>query len=243
MPKGRQKIKTWVVPEEKRGKGYEWISDKIRTENSQAFVVCPFIELSETLTSVKAAKVEFERLKKEVFPSFKLGLLHGKLKAAEKSLVIEKFRKGSIDILVATPVIEVGIDIPTADIMLIEAAERFGLAQLHQLRGRVGRSDKQSYCFLYTDSKSDKTLSRLGCLQTADNGPELAEIDLKLRGPGDMFGTAQHGMPDLKIASLSDLPTIERARETAEQLFDKLNKYPALKEKVGKVSLSKISRD
>ena len=243
MPKGRKQIKTWVVPEEKREKGYKWISDKIREEKSQVFVVCPFIEPSETLTTVKAAKEEFERLKKNVFPNFKLGLLHGKLKSSEKSLVIEKFREGSIDILIATPVIEVGIDIPTADIMIVEAAERFGLAQLHQLRGRVGRGNKQSYCFLFTDARSEKTLERLGYLQTIDNGPELAEIDLKLRGPGDMFGTAQHGIPDLKIASLSDLPTIERARTSAEQLFDKLNKYPVLKQKVEEADIPKISRD
>lgn len=243
MPKGRKEIKTWVVPEEKREKGYGWISDKIRTEKSQVFIVCPFIEPSETLTTVKAAKEEFERLKKEVFPNFKLGLLHGKLKATEKSSVIEKFRDGTIDILVSTPVIEVGIDIPTADIMILEAAERFGLAQLHQLRGRIGRGDKQAYCFLFADSKSEKTLSRLGYLETINNGPELAEIDLKLRGPGDMFGTLQHGIPDLKIASLSDLPTIERARTSAEYLFDKLNKYPALRKKVEEADLPKISKD
>ena len=252
MPKGRQKIKTWVVPEEKRDRGYRWISDKIRAEKSLVFVVCPFIEPSETLTSVKAAKVEFELLKKEVFEGFKLGLLHGRLKTSEKNSVIEKFREGSIDILVATPVIEVGIDIPTADIMIVEAAERFGLAQLHQLRGRVGRGDKRSYCFLFTqhhrgagftDSKSEKTLERLGYLQAIDNGPDLAEIDLKLRGPGDMLGTAQHGIPDLKIASLSDLPTIEKARKSAEHLFDKLNKFPMLKRKVEEADIPKISRD
>ena len=243
MPKGRKLIKTWVVPEEKREKGYQWISNKIQTEKSQVFIVCPFIEPSETLTTVKAAKDEFERLKKDVFPSFKLGLLHGKLKAAEKSSVIEKFRNGSIDILVATPVIEVGIDIPTADIMIVEAAERFGLAQLHQLRGRVGRGEKQSYCFLFTTAASEKTRERLGYLQTLDNGPELAEIDLKLRGPGDMFGTAQHGIPDLKIASLSDLPTIEHARKSAEQLFDKLSKYPTLQQKVEETEIPKISKD
>lgn len=252
MPKGRKQIKTWVVSEEKREKGYGWIANKIRAEKSQVFIVCPFIEPSETLTTVKAAKDEFERLKKEVFPNFKLGLLHGKLKAAEKSLVIEKFRNGAIDVLVATPVIEVGIDIPAADIIIVEAAERFGLAQLHQMRGRVGRGDKQSYCFLFTqhqrgaglaDAKSDKTLKRLKYLETINNGPELSEIDLKLRGPGDMFGTAQHGIADLQIASLSDLQTIEKARISAEQLFNKLNKYPALKQKVEEIKIPKISKD
>lgn len=243
MPKGRKEIKTWVVPEEKREKGYKWISDKIRVEKSQVFIVCPFIEPSETLITVKAAKNEFERLKKEVFPEFKLGLLHGKLKGTERNSIIEKFREGVIDILVATPVIEVGIDIPTADIMIIEAAERFGLAQLHQLRGRVGRGDKQSYCFLFVGARSEKALERLSYLETINNGPELAEIDLKLRGSGDMFGTAQHGIPDLKIASLSDSPTIEQARTAAEQLFDELNKYPILKQKVKEISFHKISND
>ncbi len=243
MPKGRKEIKTWVVPEEKRGKGYRWIYEKIQSEKSQVFIVCPFIEPSETLITVKAAKEEFERLQKEIFPNFKLGLIHGKLKASEKISVMEKFRDGLIDILVATPVIEVGIDIPNADIMLIEAAERFGLAQLHQMRGRVGRGDKQSYCFLFTEAKNENTRKRLRYLQTINNGPELAEVDLKLRGPGDMFGTAQHGLPDLKIASLSDLPTIERARASAEHLFDKLNKYPSLKQKIEEADIPKISRD
>lgn len=243
LPAGRKKIKTWLTPEEKRESGYKWIAEKITTEKSQVFIVCPFIEPSETLTTVKAANEEFERLKKDVFPNFKLGLLHGKMKTAEKDEIIKKFREGEVDILVATPVIEVGIDIPTADIMVVETAERFGLAQLHQLRGRVGRGQKESYCLLFTDSKSDKTRERLGYLQTISDGAKLAEVDLKLRGPGDMFGTSQHGIPDLKIASLSDLSTIEAARKSAEKIIGELEKYPALKQKILEVDTPKISKD
>lgn len=242
LPKGRKKIKTWLVPEAKRENSYKWISDKIINEKSQIFIVCPFIEPSETLTTIKAVKEEFERLKK-IFPNARLGLLHGKMKSSEKDEIVSKFRAGSVDILVATPVIEVGIDIPTADIMLIEAAERFGLAQLHQLRGRVGRGEKESYCLLFTGSNTEKTKERLGYMQTIDNGMELAEVDLKLRGPGDMFGTAQHGMPDLKVASLSDYPTVEKARKAAEKVYPDLAKYPKLREKVLATDIPKISKD
>jgi len=243
LPKGRKKIKTWLVPEDKRTSGYEWIKEKVKNEKSQVFIVCPFIEPSETLTTVKAAQFEFDRLKKEVFATLTLGLLHGKMKSAEKTSVIEEFRNGKIDILVATPVIEVGIDIPTADIMMIETSERFGLAQLHQLRGRVGRGDKESYCLLFTDSKSEHTKERLGYLQTINDGARLAEVDLKLRGPGDMFGTAQHGIPDLRIATLSDLPTVEAARNAAEKILSKLNQYPELAKKVEEADVEKISKD
>ncbi len=243
LPKGRKLIKTWLVPEEKRESGYKWIEEKVKNEKSKVFIVCPFIEPSETLTTVKAVKEEFERLKKEVFPKLKLGILHGKMKPTEKSSVISDFRTGTIDILVATPVIEVGIDIPTADIIVIEAAERFGLAQLHQLRGRVGRGEKESYCLLFTDSKSENTRDRLGYLQTINDGAKLAEVDLKLRGPGDMFGTAQHGIPNLKIASLTDLPTVVAARKAAEKILPQLNKYPNLKAKVDLADVEKISKD
>ncbi len=243
LPAGRQKIKTWLVPEEKRDSCYTWIKEKIITEKSQVFIVCPFIEPSETLTTVKAATDEFVRLKKDVFSDEKLGLLHGKMKTDEKNEVIKQFRNGNIDILVATPVIEVGIDIPTADIMIVETAERFGLAQLHQLRGRVGRGEKESYCVLFTDSKSDKTRERLGYLQTINDGAKLAEVDLRLRGPGDMFGTSQHGIPDLKIASLSDIPTIEAARKAAEKILPDLKLYPMLETKIKETVTPKISKD
>ena len=165
------------------------------------------------------------------------------MKAAEKDEIIKKFREGTTDILVATPVIEVGIDIPTADIMLIEGSERFGLSQLHQLRGRVGRGQKESYCLLFTESKTDKTRERLTYLTTIDNGMQLAEVDLQLRGPGDMFGTAQHGIPELKIATFGDAPLMKASQAAAEKLFPKLKDYPTLLEKVLTTDTPKISKD
>ena len=220
---GRIPIKTWVVPEEKRTAAYEWI----KKQNTQVFIVCPFIEESETLTSVKSAKAEFEKLK-DVFSGRKLGLLHGKLKAKDKEQVIAKFRAGEYHILVATPVVEVGIDIPSATIIVIEGAERFGLAQLHQLRGRVGRSDVQSYCLLFSDTPSDQ----LKALETHHSGAQLAEIDLKLRGAGDIYGTSQHGIPNFKIAKYADFSLIPAARAAAVKLLPNLDKLPLLKDLV-----------
>ena len=223
-PQGRLKVKTWVVPETKRAAAYEWIKSLITDRQSQAFIVCPFIEESESVKSVKAATVEFKKLK-ETFAKNRLGLLHGKLKAKEKDEVINKFRAGELDILVTTPVVEVGLDIPNATLMVIEAAERFGLAQLHQLRGRVGRSSDQSYCLLFSDSDTQ----RLKALETHHSGIELAEIDLRLRGPGQIYGTAQHGTPQLKIAAYTDLSLIEKAKEKAKEIFPDLPKYPLLR--------------
>ena len=222
---GRIPIKTWVVPETKREAAYVWI----KKQHTQTFIVCPFIEESETLTSVKSAKAEFEKLQK-IFLGFKLGLLHGKLKAKEKDEVISKFREGKLDILVSTPVVEVGIDIPNATIMVIEGAERFGLAQLHQLRGRVGRSQVQSYCLLFADTLSE----RLKAMETHHSGFELAEIDLRLRGSGNIYGTSQHGLPNFKIATYEDFTLIPEAKKQAEILLPDLSKYPLLKELVEK---------
>jgi ATP-dependent DNA helicase RecG len=173
MPKGRLKIKTWLVPAEKRQAAYEWIKKQLKKD--QFFIICPLIEesLVETMLSVRAATTEYQRLQKEIFPKSRLGLLHGRLKSKEKEKVLGDFRQNKLEILVATPVVEVGIDIPNATIMMIETAERFGLAQLHQLRGRVGRREKQSYCLLF--SESDKSQNRLKALETIYNGAELAE--------------------------------------------------------------------
>lgn len=243
MPKGRKLVKTWLVPEEKRNGGYEWIKKQIKETDSQVFIICPFIEESESMQTVKTATKEFERLQKDVFPDLKLGLLHGKMKGKEKDEVLEKFRNKNFDILVATPVVEVGIDIPNATIIVIEASERFGLAQLHQLRGRVGRGDKQSYCLLFTESKNPTTTQRLRAMETSNVGAELAELDLKLRGPGDMYGTAQHGSHKLKIASFSDFVLIEKARNEAHKIFDNLEEYPKLKEKLKETTLQTVSPD
>lgn len=243
MPKGRKRVKTWLVPPVKRNNAYKWIGKQILENKDQTFIICPFIEESEGMKTVKAATAEFERLKNEVFPNLKLGLLHGKMKAKEKEDVLNKFRKGLIDILVATPVVEVGIDIPNATIMLIEEAQRFGLAQLHQLRGRVGRGDKDSYCLLFAGTTNPTSLKRLKSMETIYQGAELAELDLKLRGPGEIFGTMQHGIPELKIASFSDFDLIEKTKKSAEEIFPELNDYPKLLEKIKSIQISEVSPD
>ena len=243
MPKGRKLVKTWLVPLEKRENAYRWIEEKIINNKDQVFIVCPFIEESESMISVKAAIKEFDRLKKEIFPKLSLGLLHGKLKSKQKNEILQDFKKGRIDILVSTPVVEVGIDIPNATIMLIEEAERFGLAQLHQLRGRVGRSDKQSFCLLFSQSKNPKTLERLKSLEKIYSGAALAELDLKLRGPGQIYGLSQHGIPQLKVASFSDSELIEKTKKEAEKVFPQILKYPGLLRKIEEVNLEQVSPD
>ncbi len=243
MPKGRVNIKTWLVPPVKRDGAYKWIEKQILDKKDQVFIVCPFIEESESMVTVKAATKEYERLKKEIFPKLNLGLLHGKLKAKEKDEVLKDFRDKKIDILVSTPVVEVGIDIPNATIMLIEQAERFGLAQLHQLRGRVGRSDKQSFCLLFTSSTNPQTIERLKSLETIFSGAILAELDLKLRGPGQIYGTAQHGVPNLKVASFSDFELIEKTKKEAEKILPEIDKYPVLLEKINEINLKQVSPD
>ncbi|MBI3980707.1 ATP-dependent DNA helicase RecG [Candidatus Microgenomates bacterium] len=233
LPQGRQKIKTWVVPEEKRDNAYEWIKKNLVS----VFIVCPLIEESETLSTVKAASKEFENLQK-VFPEFKLALLHGRMKAKEKNLLINDFREGKINILVSTPVVEVGIDIPQANIMVIEAAERFGLAQLHQLRGRVGRNNQQAYCLLFLSQEQEQTVKRLKFLESVFSGPKLADIDLKMRGPGDLWGKRQHGFLNLKAADLTDEELIKETKKVAEKIVDAdlENKYPELIKEMKKLT-------
>jgi len=243
MPHGRKKIKTWLVSPKKRTAAYDWIRKEITNANSQAFVICPFIEPSETMQTIKAVNQEYIHLRKEVYPDLKLGLLHGKQKAKEKDAILQEFRNGEFAILVATPVVEVGIDIPNATIIIIEAAERFGLAQLHQLRGRVGRGDKQSYCLLFTDSKSAQTSARLKAMEITHSGAELAELDLKLRGPGNLYGTAQHGIPKLKAASFSDILLIQKAKSAADKTFSSLSQFPLLNQQLSKILSANISPD
>lgn len=243
MPKGRKTIKTWVVPPVKRDGAYKWIGEKVIEGKDQVFIVCPFIEESESMMTVKAATKEYERLKKEVFPKLRLGLLHGKMKASQKEEVLTDFRKGKIDILVSTPVVEVGIDIANATIMMIEEAERFGLAQLHQLRGRVGRGVKESFCLLFTSSKNPQTLERLKSMESIYSGAALAELDLKLRGPGQIYGTSQHGAIQLKVANFSDFDLIEKAKKQAQKIFAKIENYPTLKEEITKLNVTQVSPD
>ncbi len=243
MPKGRKAVKTWVIPPEKRNGAYEWIKSELLTHDSQAFIICPFIEDSENMQTIKAATTEYIRLQKEVYPDLSLGLLHGKLKAKEKEQVLQEFRDKKYHILVATPVVEVGINIPNATIIMIEGAERFGLAGLHQLRGRVGRGDKQSYCLLFTQSKTEHTTNRLKAMETTQLGAELAEYDLKMRGPGEVYGTRQSGVSMLKIASFSDTALIAQAKEKAQTLFPQLSHYPLLQKKLEHSSVVSINPD
>jgi ATP-dependent DNA helicase RecG len=217
MPPGRQPIKTrWLLSKE-RERAYSFVRRQVEA-GRQAFIIYPLVEESESL-SAKAAVPEYEQLCQEVFPQLRLGLLHGRMKSAEKDAVMQAMQRGDIDILVATSVVEVGIDIPNATAIVIEDAERFGLAQLHQFRGRVGRGEHPSYCILISDATTPNAAERLHALEQSQDGFALAEKDLQLRGPGDYFGTRQSGLPDLKMAQLSDLRTLEMAREEAARLL------------------------
>lgn len=232
MPRGRKKIITNIISPAGRRDTYYFIADEIQ-RGRQIFVICPLIEDSDIL-EVKSVATEFEKLRK-IFPRFGIGLLHGRLKPKEKEEIMLKFKNKETDILVSTSVVEVGIDIPNATVMVIEGADRFGLAQLHQFRGRVGRSEYQSYCFLFTDSQAKKTHQRLHALIRCENGFELAEKDLKIRGPGEVYGIRQSGMPDLAMANLSNVKLISETRKAAKEIFEKdplLKNYPLLKEKL-----------
>lgn len=246
MPKGRLPVKTFFVPKYKRLSCYDWIKSQIKNNQSQVFIICPLIDESnhETIKSIKAAKKEYENLLK-IFSQFKLGLLHGKMKSKEKETIMNDFKKHKFDILVTTPVVEVGVDIPGATIILIEAAERFGLAQLHQLRGRVGRNDKQSYCFLFTEKEDKNIINRLNIFAKINNGIELAQKDLELRGPGDIYGTKQHGFIDLKIASFSDFNLIEKTKKAVDYFIKNkdIENFLSLKERIKKIEIEKISPD
>ncbi|MFC1663723.1 ATP-dependent DNA helicase RecG [Patescibacteria group bacterium] len=244
LPKGRKKIITKIIPPGKRKNAYNFIKKEIK-KGRQVFVICPRIESDQKSKDVKkdvlgwaeakAVKEEYEKLNKKVFPSLNVGMLHGKLKTKEKENVMNKFKNKKIDILVSTSVVEVGIDVPNATVMMIEGAERFGLSQLHQFRGRVGRSKYQSFCFLFTESGARKTQQRLKALLTSENGFELAEKDLEIRGPGDFSGTRQWGIPDLAMASLKDIFLVEKTRTAAKEILTEdpeLKKHPLLREKL-----------
>ncbi|MFA6551301.1 MAG: ATP-dependent DNA helicase RecG, partial [Patescibacteria group bacterium] len=292
LPKGRKKIATFLVPEFKRAGAYDFIKKEIAS-GRQAFVVCPLISPSDKL-GVKSVEEEYKKLNEHIFPELKIGCLHGKLKPAEKEKIMSAFASSSapsdfeifdgkkvskneeasadkqnrIDILVSTSVIEVGVDVPNASVMMIEGAERFGLAQLHQFRGRVGRSAHQSYCLLFTrtlendghkltyenlsrmpnenktvvaskkvwgftDSLNEQTRARLAIFTKNSDGFKLAEADLKQRGPGEVYGAAQAGFPEFKIATLNDLQLIKETKEAAEQIvIGGIDKYPKLLERV-----------
>jgi len=217
LPPGRQTVKTkWLKPDQ-RESAYAFVRRQV-AEGRQTFILCPLIEESEAIAA-QAAVVEYERLSQDVFPDLRLGLLHGRLSSTKKDEVMENFRAGKLDILVSTPVIEVGIDIPNATVMLIESADRFGLSQLHQFRGRVGRGKEQSYCMLLAENPSEVGRERLDIIENVQDGFKLAEEDLKMRGPGEFFGTRQSGLPDLRMAKISDVALLELARREAIKLF------------------------
>ena len=218
LPPGRQRIKTrWVDPE-RREAAYGFLRKEVE-EGRQGFIVCPLIEESEAVQS-RAATEEHARLSTEVFPDLDLGLLHGRMPFKEKQEVMNGFLGGDLNILVSTPVIEVGIDVPNATVMLIDGADRFGLAQLHQFRGRVGRGEHQSYCLLLADSPGNEARERLRIVERVHDGFELAEEDLRLRGSGDYLGTRQSGLPEFRVARISDQDILDLARREAIKLLD-----------------------
>ncbi|MFA5025952.1 MAG: ATP-dependent DNA helicase RecG [Candidatus Shapirobacteria bacterium] len=221
-PQNRQRIKTFLVPQHKITDCYHWLETDINKRHTQAFIVCPFIEESESILTIKSAKKEFEHLKL-IFPKLKLALIHGKTNIDTRNEILEKFKKNKINILVTTPIIEVGIDFPNATTIIIQSADHFGLSQLHQLRGRVGRSSLQSYCYFFTESQISSSLDRLDFLTKNNDGFKIAEYDLKTRGPGESFSILQHGFPSLKIADLSDIKLIELAQKI---ILDLEKKYP-----------------
>jgi len=264
MPKDRKKIKTLIVEPQDRKTAYEFI-EKEAKEGKGIFVICPKIESKNSATSsgenaladsaqsfgsfvpknydlrslalndVKAVKEEYEKLSKDIFPDLRITMLYGKMKSAEKEKIMLDFKNGEIDILVSTSVVEVGVDIPRATIMMIEGAERFGLAQLHQFRGRVGRNNMQSYCFLFTTSPDQLNRKRLKALVDSDNGFQLAEKDLEIRGPGSLYGTQQWGIPDMAMQGLSNIFLVEKTRAAAKEILEKdpqLKNYPLLKERL-----------
>ena len=238
MPAGRKKIITAVVPPEQRRRAYEQIRNEIKN-GRQAFVICPRIDEpdpdKERALNVRSVKEEAERLRTEIFPEFKIGILHGKMKPNEKKEALDEFRKNETQILVATSVVEVGIDVPNATMIVIEGAERFGLAQLHQLRGRVMRSSRQPYCFVFTGSDSAKTKERLKALEKAKSGFELAEYDLKFRGPGELSGAKQWGVSDIGMEALKNIKMVEAARLESRKLLARdpeLKEHPLIRERM-----------
>jgi ATP-dependent DNA helicase RecG len=214
MPPGRQPVETHVLEPTARERAYGFVHNQVKAGH-QAFIICPLVEESEKIEA-KAAIAEHRRLQQQVFPKLRLGLLHGRMKGEEKEEVMGRFSSGELDILVSTSVVEVGIDVPNATVMLVEGANRFGLAQLHQFRGRVGRGESASYCLLIADSSTAASEDRLKAIEATHDGFVLAETDLELRGPGEFFGTRQSGLPDLRVAGFADLRLLELARAEAK---------------------------
>ena len=259
MPKNRKKVKTLIVDQKDRKTAYEFIHKEAK-EGKGIFVICPKIGSDEIaqdsparnqtfgsfipqnydlgilkMPEIKAVKQEYEKLSKEIFPDLRITMMYGKMKPKEKEVIMQDFKKGEIDILVSTSVVEVGVDVPRATVMMIEGAERFGLAQLHQFRGRVGRGDMQSYCFLFTTEQNQQNRERLKAMEKLNSGFELAQKDLEIRGPGQIYGTQQWGLPDMAMQNLSNIFLIEKTRQAAKEILEKdpaLESYPPLKERL-----------
>jgi len=218
LPPGRRPVATYVLTGRQRGQAYRLVAREVQA-GRQAYIICPLIEGRET-EEAAAATARARELQERVFPAFKVGLIHGRLRPAEKEVVMERFRRGDLQILVGTTVIEVGVDVPNATVIVIEGAERYGLAQLHQLRGRVARSSHQAYCLLITENNRGEAGRRLKVLVDNNDGFAIAEADLQLRGPGEFFGTRQHGWPEFRLAQFPrDLAVLEQARKDAHFLI------------------------
>ncbi len=243
LPPGRKHIETKIVPQKERNMAYEFIRQKLN-KGQQAFVICPRIEPQEVSpegfvkAEMKSVKVEYKKLKEKIFPEFEIAIMHGKLTPKEKEETMKKFKENKAQVLVSTSVVEVGVDVPNATIMMIEGAERFGLAQLHQFRGRVGRGKEQSYCFIMPSSYSANVFRRLKALTETKSGFELAEYDLEFRGAGELTGSHQWGISDIGMEALHNLKMVEAARTEAHVIIENnsLSKFPLLQEKIKALS-------
>ena len=233
-PAGRKEIITRIVADSKTETlCYRFIDDQI-VKGRQIFWVCPLVDESESIEA-KNVLAEYVRINEQLFPQHRVEYLHGKMKPKEKDAIMQRFKAHEFDILVSTSVIEVGVDIPNSTVMVIENSERFGLAQLHQFRGRIGRNDYQSYCFLMVGDKKDKSKARLQAMERSNDGFYLSEIDLKLRGSGEVYGLKQSGLPDLKCADFTNVEAMQAARDWATKILEKdltLNSYPRLKRRI-----------
>lgn len=243
LPPGRKKIETYCIDEEKRARMYGFVRKQVDA-GRQVYIVCPLVEESESaavdLSALQNVMDYAAHLQKEIFPDYSLGFLHGRMKAAEKEEIMQRFKAGEVDVLISTTVIEVGVDVPNANLMIIENAERFGLSQLHQLRGRVGRGSAQSYCILMNQGAGEIAKKRMQVMCATDDGFVISQEDLKLRGPGDFFGVRQHGLPSMRIANLfTDAQILKAAQEAAKRVIEA---DPKLKREEHEVVRNQIAR-